>query len=283
MNNQNLYTLESLLVHNESYNREHRLTKNDVDMANEYVRLIEITRSKFIPKAGDMVHYTTRYGDFYPHSHIDCAEDRGYSICEQPYVPFIRADKKRKGIVCSTSGGAWALIPKDKLTYIGKENKCFCDWGHCGACGNGAVRFEARVSLWEYTQADPIFGPFTTKDWRKMYISKLITPEARNNHGGYMYLGDGIAFQTEQEFMEFVALYHGTLIQTNATESCNSYVLWCYRHQDKVLSAEEWDKIACPSNSRYFFGREKLVKTVVDDAKHLVTAYLSRQQYCADN
>lgn len=116
-----------------------------------------------------------------------------------------------------------------------------------------------------------------------MYISKLITPEARSNHCGYMYLGDGIAFQNEQEFEEFVALYHGTLIPTNATESCNSYVLWCYRQQDKVLSAEEWDKIACPSDSRYFYGREKLVKTVVDDAKHLVTAYLSRQQYCADN
>ena len=45
----NKYTVETLKPLNILYDHEHRLTQQDVDMANGYVELIERTRSEKIP------------------------------------------------------------------------------------------------------------------------------------------------------------------------------------------------------------------------------------------
>ena len=47
------------------YDHEHRLTQQDVDMANGYVELIERTRSEKIPQVGDRLIYVDRYGKYY--------------------------------------------------------------------------------------------------------------------------------------------------------------------------------------------------------------------------
>ena len=56
-------------------------------------------------------------------------------------------------------------------------------------------------------------------------------------------------------------------------------MLWYYKHQDKVIPKEEWDKLDLPSDIKYFYGKEKRVKTSVDDINHIVKAYLSQEQY----
>lgn len=277
--NQGKYTLESLLQNNKYFDSRYRLRQEDVDKVNEHVQLIEQTRSKDTPQAGDKVQYTSRYGDYCPGALVDHIERDEVNICGRPSQPFIWPDDGRKGIICSTSGGEWTYAPIKRLQYIGKALQRFCMWGHCGPCSSGNIQFEAEASLWEYIEDKPVYGTFTTKDWQKMHISKLTNREWRNKHGGYLYLGDGIAFSTEQEFNEFVDLYKGTLFKIASSEYSNSYMLWYYKHQDKVIPKEEWDKLDLPSDIKYFYGKEKRVKTSVDDINHIVTAYLSQEQY----
>lgn len=65
------YSIETLRELNVSYDREHWLTQDDVDMANNYVQLIERTRSEITPQVGDRVVYVTEHGDYYGHALID--------------------------------------------------------------------------------------------------------------------------------------------------------------------------------------------------------------------
>lgn len=56
------YTVETLKPLNVLYDHEHGLTQQDVDMANNYVELIERTRSEKSPQVGDRLIYVDRYG-----------------------------------------------------------------------------------------------------------------------------------------------------------------------------------------------------------------------------
>ena len=79
------YSLETLLPMNELYDHCHRLTQEDVDMANKLVRHIEHTRNPLVPQVGDRVRYTTRYGDFYGNALIEAVREGGTpSICLCP-------------------------------------------------------------------------------------------------------------------------------------------------------------------------------------------------------
>lgn len=50
----NMYTLESLKEINNRFCGSHEMTEYDVEKANEYVELIENSRSKLEPKIGDI-------------------------------------------------------------------------------------------------------------------------------------------------------------------------------------------------------------------------------------
>ena len=67
----NKYTVETLKPLNILYDHEHRLTQQDVDMANGYVELIERTRSEKIPQVGDRLIYVDRYGKYYGNALIE--------------------------------------------------------------------------------------------------------------------------------------------------------------------------------------------------------------------
>ena len=89
---------------NELYDHCHRLTQEDVDMANKLVRHIEHTRNPLVPQVGDRVRYTTRYGDFHGNALIEAVREGGTpSICLCPYVPFVW--RTAGGIGCAVSGG----------------------------------------------------------------------------------------------------------------------------------------------------------------------------------
>ena len=73
------YTLETLLPLNVSYDSDHGLTQEDVDMVNSLVEVIESTRSKHTPKIGDRVVYTQKGGEYHPHGLIEKKhEDKFY-------------------------------------------------------------------------------------------------------------------------------------------------------------------------------------------------------------
>lgn len=226
MDNEFFYKINAL------YNIEHGITENDIKMAENYINYIEKTRSDKMPKVGDIVKYTTKYGDYYGRALIsaDTGENE-IEICEQPYVPFI-CDTNNDDMSLSVSGGAFTHTNKNNLKYLGKEKRQFCDWGSCGACGNGAVKFEAEVSVWEYKENN-MFGEYSTKDYNKMYIKKKEKPI-----NGYIIFGDGIAFETEKDYQAFLKTYR-------AKEFDNGYntVIFYYKEENYLISEEEWQKL----------------------------------------
>ena len=67
----NKYTLETLLPLNVSYDRDHILRQQDVDMINILVEVIEGSRSILTPKVGDRMRHVDRDGDFYGHTLLE--------------------------------------------------------------------------------------------------------------------------------------------------------------------------------------------------------------------
>ena len=130
----NKYDIETLKTLNVLYDREHRLTQEDVDMANRYVELIERTRLEITPQVGDRLIYLSRYGDYYGNALIDSMDEKKnlLSICEQPYVPFVW--QSADNIRLSVSGGAFHHVKTDDLKFNGWTEGAFKDWGHCRSC-----------------------------------------------------------------------------------------------------------------------------------------------------
>lgn len=71
------YSIETLRERNVSYDHQHWLTQKDVDMANNYVELIERTRSEITPQIGDRLVYVTEHGDYYGNALIDSRRESG--------------------------------------------------------------------------------------------------------------------------------------------------------------------------------------------------------------
>lgn len=261
----NKYTENSLISLNGSYHYEHGIRQSDVDMANRYVRLIESTRSNRQPRNGDMIRLTTKHGDYYHYAHLEKLCNGGFSVCEQPYFPFIFPNPTKNGISCSTSGGAWLSIPPKALKYVGKEEKYFKDWGWRGARGNGAVCFKAMVNVWEYTEPNPVYDDYTTKDWRKIHLSKDVTSPKPE----YLYYGNGIAFRNQEELDEYISLFRGKLYTIYYP---NSFDLWCYFEMNIKVPIDKWKSLDLPRTTfRAKPGHP--VKINVDTVKHIVILY----------
>ncbi len=261
----NKYSVETLRGLNVSYDHEHGLTQKDVDMANDYVELIERTRSEITPQVGDRLVYISRHGDYYGHALIEKEDkDSGrISICERPYVPFVW--KKGENIRLSVSGGAFhAMNPKD-LKFLKWTDGAFCDWGHCGSCGNGSVTFMAKVPLWFYAEPNPKYGNFTTETYRKFYFNKKEESEAGN-----LYQGFDIAFRDEAELQQFVEDYEGTIFRGNWP---TQIVLWCFRREYVFLPLSEWEKIESPAVERRLNFHPEQVKIVKDMEQHITYLY----------
>lgn len=139
------YDLKMLLPWNGSYDCAHRLTEDDVQMVNDLTQHIEPTRSAHYPKIGDRVIHVSKYGNYSGNALIGKIEKGQCSICLNPYIPFVW--KTPLGIGCDVSGGPFTSAPTGKLHFVGRTDGHFKDWGHCGACANGAVVFKARVAL----------------------------------------------------------------------------------------------------------------------------------------
>ena len=264
------YSLETLLPINTLYDHEHGLTQEDVDAANKLVHHIERTRDPLVPQVGDRVRYTTRYGDFHGNALIEAVrEDGTLSICLCPYVPFVWATAD--GIGCAVSGGLFTVVAPQALHPAGSVPGDFCDWGHCGACGNGAVQFSAEVPLWEYREPEPLYGDFTTERWRKIRLHK--DPERRD---GDLYRGDCIYFRGEEEFRRFLSDYEGTVF---SSYNPLSVIVWCYRDEERAVSPGEWDALDAPVAERRLYNAPRPVKLVKDRERHTTVCYYVRPEY----
>ena len=260
-----MYTIETLEPLNARFLGTHyMLRQSDVDMANTWVKRIESTRDPDTPVALDVLRYYNEYGDYYGHALIQKVEDGIAEICGVPYTPFVFGDDRSVG--CSASGGAWAHLPMKDFTYVGQEYSRFTDWGHCGACADGAVDFEAMVNVWEYHDHEKYFGDYNTKTWRRMYVH--YREEA--DDFGYHWFGDGHAWKTEDEYLAWLLTYKAVEFEGNWP---NQTVVFYYRECTHLISVDDWDSLDLPTDTRMMNGTIMLIKYQYDDKHHIIDEY----------
>jgi hypothetical protein len=149
-----LYTGETLIALNTSYHHDHRVTEADVVNINRLVELIEGARQgePTQPLDGDrIICISSTKGVVSRRGHIQKRQSIGrwMTICTDPYVPFID-----ESLFSDASGGYWILVEETDIpsfTFVRKELKTFCAWGHMGMTRNGAIDFQAEVFVWELT------------------------------------------------------------------------------------------------------------------------------------
>lgn len=226
------YTLETLRKINEEAGNS--FTEDTVNKANELVEILENSRDNKCPQIGDIVEYTTEYGDYYGNAHIDSVKEDKIYICERPYTPFMTVDftGEEIDISFSTSGGAWTYTPR-ALKYLGKRSKLFKYWG--GGFST-AILFYATVNVWEHIEGN---HEFSTKTHDKFFLS-IVNPEYPY---GYKYLISkgglsDIAFTSEEEYKAWLKTFKGVEIDT--LHDNNHKIIWTYKQTEKCVPLEEY-------------------------------------------
>ena len=266
-----MYTIEELSKINQRYLGTHLgLTEGDLCKANDYVQHIEKSRSTITPKVGDILIYTNKYGDYHARAHIEKIHENSKAyICETPYVPFV--SKNGNEISCNTSGGAWIDLSIKEFKYVGTSKKTFCDWGSCGACADGAIEFEANVSVWQYQEEGQLYidlksgQPFTTQYYNKHYISYRAEP----NNNGYRFFGDSIAWKNQKDFQAWLRTFRGVVFKGNWE---NQIIVWTWKENKQMVSPEEFESINGIDDVILLNGLLKC-KRVYDKDNHIVNTY----------
>lgn len=269
-----MYTKETLASINDRYIKcgHHWLNDIDVKKANEFVNLIESTRSTETPKAGDILIFTDKFGEYFPNAHIDkAATGYGGNICEHAYVPFISA--KADGILCNTSGGAWHDVLFSKMEYVGTQSKRFCFWGSCGACADGAVEIEAKVSVWKYAEELLIPG-YTTENYNRYFLHDSGEDSKYTKESGYRFhvTTSGAmahrAFKDKDELDAWLDTFNGNVFDRSPQ---NTAIVWTWKQCDAHVSPREFEAIPEPVDTMLFNGAVRKCKRIYDEAKHTVT------------
>ncbi|GAB6427611.1 DUF4121 family protein [Bacillus luti] len=230
------YTIESLKEINASYDKEHRVTDSDVIKANQWVKFIEDTRDSDTPKQGDIVIFTDSYGYYYSNTNIENIEDDEINILALPQTPFVGKNRQGNELTASGSGSSGYTIPVE-LKYVGKKEKEFQDWGHCGATRNGTIRFNAEVNVWEYSETD---SKYTTRDYDRFHM--FFHKDEENSLVQYIVSSAGTtkSYFTKEEYDAWLITYRGT-VQDSYDE--NNKTIWTYKQISKRVSLEDYENI----------------------------------------
>ena len=202
-------TIEELRNNNIGYTLgKDGITEADLHLVNDIICKIEQTRTRK-PQPLDVVEYTDSFGCYYPNAIIDGDTYRNGSTalceCGSSYVSV-----SDDGTLCkSISGGAFPLIDKDKLRYIGKKEKIFWTFSTLGAGAQHALYFKAEVSCFELNLREESLKRYTTKDYDYIFVQDW---SDRTSDCGYKYtVTKGpyphCAFHTKEELNEYLSLY----------------------------------------------------------------------------
>ena len=127
------------------------------------------------------------------------------------------------------------------------------------------------MSVWEYKEANPLYGDFTTKHWRKLDLYRF--PERTD---GDLYRGACISFGSDEELEQFVADYEGKIFRAPVP---NRIILWCYRDEPKAVSQAEWDALDAPVSQRRIYNAPQPVKLVKEHERHTTICYYVRPDF----
>ncbi len=230
------YTIETLAEINAEYLMEnYKILQIDINMVNEYVDMIERTRSTREPRPGDTICYTAPSGEYYPQAHIEYIADGKAYVCEQAGIHISRNDQNIWGYHLASSGGSWLYLPVSELRYIRQEEKRFWDFGK-GMYRMKGINFYATVNVWE---CDINQEPFSTRTHDKYYLYYL-----KNNRQGEQFLlsnrhmGDR-RLKSELEVQAWLRTYRAVISHFNE----NQAVVWVYKEKFHFLSPEGYENL----------------------------------------
>ncbi len=184
------------------------ITEADLRLVNGIIDKIEQTRTSK-PQPLDAVEYTNSFGCYYPNAIIDGDTYRSGSTalceCGSAYVSV-----SDDGSLCKcVSGGAFPVIDKNKLRYLGKKEKSFWTFSTLGAGAQHGLYFKAEVSCFELNLREEPLKRYTTKDYDYIFVQDWGN---RTSDCGYKYtVTKGAfphcAFHTKEELNEYLSLY----------------------------------------------------------------------------
>ena len=147
----------------------------------------------------------------------------------------------------------------------GIREKQFRTWGHAGKCANGEVYFTACVRAWQYTEPEPLYGRYTTRNWSKYHINRQPDPE---HDGEFFYMTEGFTLYSREELDRLTGILHGKLFDGIYS---NSLVLWGYHMKWEILTEQEWNETKAEIHIS-FLGKSP-VKIITCDDTRTITVY----------
>ena len=157
------------------------------------------------------------------------------------------------------------LSEESRLKTSRYQGKAVQDMGTCRKCANGEVYFMACVRAWQYTEPEPLYGRYTTRNWSKYHINRQPDPE---HDGEFFYMTEGFTLYSREELDRLTGILHGKLFDGIYS---NSLVLWGYHMKWEILTEQEWNETKAEIHIS-FLGKSP-VKIITCDDTHTITVY----------
>lgn len=125
-----------------------KVSQEDVDIYNKAYKAMYRKPKQLA--AGDIVQFADSMRIYNQAIIEDCRDKSCISICENGSAWVSHYGKKRLSI----SGGSFHDIDFNDLEYVGRSKRNFSEWGHYGACANGAFSVSVPVNVWKHKSVD---------------------------------------------------------------------------------------------------------------------------------
>lgn len=218
------------------------------------------TRSAEIPKCGDIVQYTNRFGDYNANASLKENTDGTITILKMGRHDLLCADKTGITFYDSTQQGLTIL--KSQLRYLGSKEKSFRLMRTDKA--DDTMPFKTTVSVWEYTEPNPVYGEYSSRDW-----CKAIVPDWSSNDSDSYFWG-GTHFVRYSDKEDWLRYIRGVMFDGKIP---GQKVIFHYRERFKPISKRKWDNTMLPVSSRLLGGQKMPCKFSYDNNSRIVTIY----------
>lgn len=231
-----MLSIEKLKEVNQFYDYNKGITETETNKANKIATVITSASQTESPQVGDIVLYTTKYGDYYKDAVIEKIEGKKFYICESGSLWAGINEQTQKHHVSVGSGGSFRWLDIEKLEATGgTKERAFQTWGRNGAEANGAFYFPATVKIWIYNELNR-YAPYSNKLYNKYYIHKNNDPEAR-----YMFSSSmsGNAWKSYKDFNAWLLKNRSVIFE----HYNNSYVVFTYKKESVLLSESAYSNL----------------------------------------
>ena len=118
---------------------------------------------------------------------------------------------------------------------------------------------------WKYTEPDPLYGKYTTKEWTRYLIECQPDIEPAD---AFVYRNEAFTLYSREELERLVGILHGKLFNGFRP---GLFILWAYRMEWKELPTWEWNMLKADTHLS-FLGISP-VRIQTDHKRHIVTIY----------